>query len=104
MVKFKLTTRKGTSRIDLGSVLDIRAAEPLKEVLRKALSKGKPLTLDAGSIERMSTPCIQVLIAAAAVMKQAEAVFTLARPSDAFIESFNELGLFPVLKQWDIEG
>ena len=104
MMNFKLTTRKGTSRIDLGSVLDIRAAEPLKEVLRKAISKGKPLTLDVGSVERMSTPCIQVLIAAATVMKEAGAVFTLAGPSDAFIESFNELGLFPVLKQWNIEG
>ena len=104
MVKFKLTARKGISRIDLGSVLDIRAAEPLKEVLRKALSKGKPLTLDAGSIERMSTPCIQVLIAAATALKEAGAVFTLASPSDTFIESFNELGLFPILKQWTIEG
>ncbi len=104
MAKFKLTARKRISRIDLGSVLDIRAAEPLKNVLRKAISKGKPLTLDVGSVERMSTPCIQVLISAATVMKEAEAVFTIASPSDTFIESFNELGLFPVLKQWNIEG
>ena len=104
MVKFKLTTRKGTSRIDLGSVLDIRAAEPLKDVLRKALSKGKPLAVDVASIERMSTPCIQILIAAATSMKEADTAFTLLSPSDAFIDSFNELGLFPVLKQWSIEG
>ena len=104
MVQFKLTTRKGTSRINLGPVLDIRAAEPLKDVLRKALSKGKPLAVDAASIERMSTPCIQVLIAAATAMKDTDTAFTLMSPSDAFIDSFNELGLFPVLKQWNIEG
>ncbi len=104
MVQFKLTTRKGTSRIDLGPVLDIRAAEPLKDVLRKALSKGKPLAVDAASIERMSTPCIQILIAAATAMKDTDTAFTLMSPSDAFIDSFNELGLFPVLKQWSIEG
>ena len=104
MVQFKLTTRKGTSRINLGPVLDIRAAEPLKDVLRKALSKGKPLAVDAASIERMSTPCIQILIAAAAALKEADTNFTLMSPSDAFIDSFNELGLFPVHKQWNIEG
>ncbi|MHC4447657.1 MAG: STAS domain-containing protein [Planctomycetota bacterium] len=104
MVKFKLTTRKGTSRIDLGSVLDIRAAEPLRDVLRRAISKGGPLALDAGSVDRMSTPCIQILIAAAAAVKEAETTFTIVGPSDTFIESFNELGLFPVLKQWNIEG
>ena len=80
------------------------AAAPLKEVLQKALAKGCPLTLDAGSVERLSTPCVQILLAAVTAMKAADVSCTLLRPSDAFIDSFNDLGLFPVLKQWTIEG
>lgn len=104
MTDFKLTTRKGVSRINLGDVLDITAAASLKAVLLKALDKGQPLVLDAGSVERLSTPCIQILLAGATALQTADLAFTLLRPSDAFIDSLNELGLFPILKQWDIEA
>ena len=100
----KLTTRKGKSRLKLGCILDIRAAEPLKGVLQKARDKGHPLIIEAGSVERLTTPCIQVLLAAAEALKEAGISFTLSKPSEAFVDSFNELGLFPALKQWNIEA
>ena len=99
----KLTTRKGKSHLKLSPVLDIRAAEPLKGAMQKAREKGYPLAIEAGSVERLTTPCIQVLIAAAAALKDADVSFALIAPSDPFIDAFNELGLFPVLKQWNIE-
>ncbi len=104
MTKFRLTTRKGISRLNLGELLDLNAAAPLKEALQKAVAKGCPLTLDAGSVERLSTPCVQILIAAVTAIEAVGLSCTLLRPSDAFIDSFNDLGLFPVLKQWTIEG
>jgi len=61
---------KKDSRITLGPVLDIRAASPLRDGLQKALKRGKPIVLDAAQVDRLSTPCIQVLLAAG---KSAEA-------------------------------
>lgn len=91
-------------RITLPAVLDLSAAGPLKAVFEEALAGGRPLAVDANGVERLSTPCIQVLIAAEAAMKAAGLPFTLANPSDAFIDNFNDLGVFFILKQWEIEG
>lgn len=92
------------SQITLPSVLDLRAAEPLKTVFEEAIAGGRPLTVDAEAVDRLSTPCIQVLIAAEAGMKATKQPFKLAKPSDAFIENFNDLGIYSLLSKWDIEG
>lgn len=99
-----LTTNGDGAQIALPAVLDLCAAEPLKAAFDKALAGGRPLTVDAEGVERLSTPCIQILIAAEAGMRAAELPFKLAKPSDAFIDTFSDLGVFSLLKQWDIEG
>ncbi len=104
MADVKLTSRGKTARIALPEILDFGTAEPLKAALEKALAGGRPLKLDAGKVERLSTPCLQVLIAAEQAMKSADIALTLAAPSDAFIDTFNDLGAFSHLKQWTIEG
>ncbi|MGF1476631.1 MAG: STAS domain-containing protein [Geminicoccaceae bacterium] len=100
MTGFRLTSRKGVSFVNLGETLDMGAAPPLRTVLQKALAKGQPLQINAGSVNRMSTPCIQVLLAAVPTLETAGLSCVFLRPSDAFIDAFNELGLFPILKQW----
>lgn len=103
MTSLDLKTNEDGAELELPSVLDMRAAEPLKTKLLEALALQQPLAIKADAVDRMSTPCIQVLIAAATAMQGTEMPFKLTGPSDAFIDAFNELGLFPVLKQWDIE-
>ncbi len=103
MIGFDLKTNDDGAEIELASVMDMRAAEPLKATLLEALAGQQPLSIKADAVDRMSTPCIQVLIAAATAMQRTEMPFKLTGPSDAFIDAFNDLGLFPVLKQWDIE-
>jgi len=104
MQKFRTTARKNGVCLTLPPVLDLRAAKPLQEGLRKVLAKGSPVLVDAGAVERLSTPCIQLLIAAVAAATREGISLTLLHPSDAFIDAFNDLGLFAVLKQWKIEG
>lgn len=104
MAEVKLTTRGKTARIALPEILDFGTAEPLKAALEKALAGGRPLKLDAEKVERLSTPCLQVMIAAELAMKAADVPFTLSNPSDAFVDTFNDLGAFGQLKQWTIEG
>ena len=104
MAYVELSSNGETARIDLPEILDLSAAESLKAALSAALSDGKPFTLDAERVERLSTPCLQVLLSAERAMKEADIPFSLANPSDAFIDTFNDLGVFSHLKQWTIEG
>jgi anti-anti-sigma regulatory factor len=91
---------KKESRITLGPVLDIRAAVPLRDGLQKALKRGKPLILDAAQVDRLSTPCIQVLLAAGKSAEGADNPMVLAHASDAFVAAFTDLGLFADLMSW----
>ena len=95
---------KKESRITLGPVLDIRAASPLRDGLQKALKRGKPLVLDAAQVDRLSTPCIQVLLAAGKSVEAAAGRIVLAQASDAFVAAFSDLGLFANLMSWQAEA
>ena len=95
---------KKDSRITLGPVLDIRAASPLRDGLQKALKRGKPIVLDAAQVDRLSTPCIQVLLAAGKSVEAAASRIVLAQASDAFVAAFSDLGLFANLMNWQAEA
>ncbi len=104
MADVRLTKRGKTAKIALPEVLDLSTAAPLKTALAAALEGDRPIVVDAGRVIRLSTPCLQVLIAAERAMKAADVAFTLANPSDAFVDTFNDLGVFSHLKQWTIKG
>lgn len=99
----QLANGKKDSRITLGAVLDIRAAEPLRDALRKAAKRGKPIVIDAGQVARLSTPCIQMLLAAGKETGDGTNRMTLAQTSDAFVAAFSDLGLFASLMSWQAE-
>jgi chemotaxis protein CheX len=99
----QLAGGKKDSRITLGAVLDIRAAAPLRDALQKAVKRGKPILIDAGQVARLSTPCIQVLLAAGKD-GDAAARMTLVQTSDAFVSAFSDLGLFANLMSWQAEA
>jgi chemotaxis protein CheX len=95
---------KKDSRITLGPVLDIRAASPLRDGLQKALKRGKPIVLDAAQVDRLSTPCIQVLLAAGKSVEATASRIVLSQASDAFVAAFSDLGLFANLMSWQPEA
>ena len=53
------------NKLHLPSRLDLAAAETLCQSLRERLLAGEPVIVAAGMVERVSTPGIQVLLAAA---------------------------------------
>jgi chemotaxis protein CheX len=95
---------KKDSRITLGPVLDIRAAGPLRDGLQKALKRGKPVVVDAAQVDRLSTPCIQVLLAASKSAEAGSVRIVLAQASDPFVAAFGDLGLFAALMSWQAEA
>ncbi len=90
------------TRLVLTPVLDLRMAAPLRDRLMEALDLGHPLTLEAGAVERLTTPCLQVLVAAAHSLQARDIPFTVSNPPEAMMDVFRELGLFATLMQWKL--
>lgn len=103
MEPFHLVGSESGVRVELLPVMDLRAAEPLKATLQEAIGRGGEVEIAASAVERFSTPCLQVLLAAAAAMDKAGITFKVTAPSDAFIGAIDDLGLFPVIMKWKVE-
>lgn len=95
---------KKETRVTLGPVLDIRAATALRDGLQKALKRGRPVIVDAAQVDRLSTPCIQVLLAAGRDAGTGSCRMMLAQASDPFVAAFSDLGLFADLMSWQAEA
>lgn len=86
--------------IELAEVLDIRAAARLKDALSQILNKPTEVSIKADRVERLSTPCIQVLLAFAIHRWSSNLPTRLVEPSAAFVDSFDILGLSNHLNSW----
>lgn len=53
------------AKLTLSPVLDIAAASELKQELLNAVASGGCINVDASAVQRITTPCLQVLAAAA---------------------------------------
>ncbi len=90
-------TADGGAAYRLSPVLDLAAAEPLATVLRAMLPDG-PIRVDGGAVERVTTPCLQVLAAAAATARARGIVFRLENASAAMVDAIEDLGLGKALE------
>ena len=101
---FRVLARGDKTYCNLGTSLDLRAATPLKAAMLRALDKQQPLTLDASSVERLSTACIQLLVACGLAFKTAGHALVIDAPTEMFSEAFADLGLQLELQQWTNEA
>lgn len=79
-----------TAVVVLGSVLDLRAAEPLKAELMAA--RGQALTLDASAVERLGGLCLQVLLAAIQTWRADGHALTFLNVSEALAAQWSQFG------------
>ena len=77
-----------TSTYALPPVLDFAAAEGFQASLIEKLQASPTLNLDASAVETLTTPCVQLILAAAKSHH-----LTIANPSVAFNSAFSDLGL-----------
>ena len=82
--------------IELDRNLDITAAKGLRELLIKASSQDGDVIIDGSSVERIGTPCIQLLIAAEREFRHKSQAFSLTNPSQALCRALDDLGAFRV--------
>ncbi|QDY99020.2 STAS domain-containing protein [Nitratireductor mangrovi] len=84
--------KAGTSEaVKLEPVLDITAAGPLVAEFLKV--RGKDVVVDASAVEKIGAQCIQVLLSASGTWAHDGMEFELAKPSQAFAESLETVGL-----------
>lgn len=76
----------------LAPSLDLTAAEELCRALQARLPDGD-IVLDGASVENVSTPCLQVLAAAAASAAERTLRFRLREPSAVLRAAITDLGL-----------
>jgi anti-anti-sigma regulatory factor len=86
--------------IALAAVADMEAACDLVEALRDALERQVPVVIDATAVEDMSTPYAQALVSAATSFAAANVTMVFRQPSDAFVATFNRIGLYAAMMQW----
>lgn len=71
--------------------LDLGMAETLLQTVRQVLQDGG--CIDGAQVERVSTPCLQVLAAGAAAARQAGLAFRILAPSPVLLAAIADLDL-----------
>jgi anti-anti-sigma regulatory factor len=69
------------------------SAAGLKQRFKSALAARRPLWVDAGSVEALSTADLQVVLAAAETARLGGLEFRIVAASAPFLNAFDELGL-----------
>jgi anti-anti-sigma regulatory factor len=95
-----MTVAEGTVVVSLGSALDALAAAPLHLALADASARDMDVRLRGEDIERVSTPSLQVLLAAAREVEAQGHDFALAAPSATLTQALEDLGLAAEVKRW----
>ena len=73
----------------LPQVLDLAAAEEFLQLMRQRVSDERPLCIDASSVETLTLPCVQIIMAARSYHGQ----ISIENPSVAFTTAFEDLGI-----------
>jgi anti-anti-sigma regulatory factor len=84
----------------LPPISDAGAAPALKESLSPLVLKGAPIRLLAGEVERITTACMQVLIAADRALAPLHAGLIVGDVSEPMRRAFGEMGLSAELDRW----
>ena len=70
----------------------------------ETLEDGGAIVIDAASVERMSTACVQIMLAYLATVRASGRAIEIRRPSAAFVDAFKDLGLAGIVNDWKIEA
>lgn len=87
------TPSTGEEAKPLPAVLDISAAADFYQNLQHWCGSSATVVLDASTIERITTPCIQILLSANNSLKKSGGGLKIIGASDAFLAACRDLGL-----------
>lgn len=90
--------RKSTD-LKLTPILDLNAALGLRDNLAETIEGGSDIKIDFSRVERITTPCIQVIVAAKQAVEGGGRNFSVTGLAPSIRESFRDLGLGTVTAQ-----
>ena len=88
------------NEITLEPFLDIILVDGLRTRLVEAIEKTGKLALDGSKVERITTPCIQLFIAADQELSQNGEGLKLLQASDAMVSALKDMGLEETYQRW----
>ena len=89
-----------SSEIQLPATLNLNTAETLKEALIDAISSSGGAFVGGSQVNRVDTPCLQVLLAAGRDVEADGRTFALCNPSDQLRSAFEDIGMSAELDRW----
>ena len=87
----------GPRVVILPAILDAGAAAALLQTLSEALGADEGVRIDAGDLQRVTTPGLQVLAAAAQSFSEKRLPFGYTNPASPLTDAAETLGLGPAL-------
>ena len=88
------TSENGLVTVRLTAILDNMVAEELCDIWRSALNAHpQEIAIAAGNVDRISTPCIQVILSAIRSASEDQIPVQMTETSDAVQAAFMDLGL-----------
>lgn len=84
-------------KVTLPAILDLTKAAALKDCVLSAMAEGTQVTIDAGALQRITTPCLQVFVAAARDLQNEGGALQIVNAPDALTHATEILGLSNVL-------
>lgn len=89
-----------SSRVQLSPDLDMMAARQLRQALLAAIDGHGSVVLLGGDVERFSTPCAQVMVAAARAAEVSGVTIHLENASANLLAAIDDLGVRSALASW----
>lgn len=83
----------------LPPIADLIYAAELKPALAEALDTNRSLEIDAGEVQNVTSPCLQILVAGMKSFAERDGLqLTITKPSPAFLEAAKTLAIGEALK------
>ncbi|MGQ9366745.1 STAS domain-containing protein [Azospirillum sp. ST 5-10] len=102
MAEIRWSEAEGRVTLGLPGDLDLAMAQPLLDGLRAGFAKAGTVVVQAEAVERLSTACLQALLAASRHAADRGCRFAVERPSPVLVGACEDLGLAPWLQQWSV--
>ncbi len=91
-------------KVTLPPILDIHHAAALLENTKSWGDSRGHLYINASSVERVTTPALQILLALLTYRRNHRRPASIQAPTDAFIQAIATLGLEPFFKEHLVHG
>ena len=86
--------------IELPSSLEIRDAGEFLATIKCGLESGDNLTINASEVDRITTPCIQIIMSAIKTLDAKGGSCTIKSPSKPFLQAFEDLGAAELVEKY----